>query len=211
MLSEKSADWSWVVCSNCGTTTIKGRFCMKCGSPLTQYAKSLYQYRFGVDVLGEKNVGKTSLIKKLVASSDVSAISDSTASGSWMIDKAEIIIDFKEVDGVHAALDDKMDAALLVFDLSNRRTFVKSLLFLEKLKMLPKPPHTFLIANKSDETSNRTVDQEEAADVAKAHGATYIEVSASNGYNVDLLREKLIKALLARRLEKIKRLLKNGQ
>nr|BAJ49027.1 small GTP-binding protein [Candidatus Caldarchaeum subterraneum] len=183
---------------------------MKCGSPLTSY-KSQYQYRFRVDVLGDKNVGKTSLIEKLVASSDVSAVSGSTTSGSWMIDKVEIIIDFRELDGVHAAPDDKMDAALLVFDLSNRRTFVKSLLFFEKLKMLPNPPSTFLIANKSDETGNRTVEEKEAADVAKAHGATYIEVSASNGFNVDLLREKLIKGLLADKLEKIKRLLKNGQ
>lgn len=155
-------------------------------------------------------MGKTTLIEKLVASSDVSAISGSTASGSWMIDKAEIIIDFKELDGVHAALDDKTDAALLVFDLSNRRTFVKSLLFLEKLKMLPNPPPTLLIANKSDEIGNRTVYQEEAADMAKAHGISFIEVSASNGYNIDLLREKLIKSLLARRLEKIKRLLNDG-
>lgn len=184
---------------------------MKCGAPLTQYTAAHYHYRFRVDVLGEKNVGKTSLIEKLVSSSNVSAALGSTTSGGWIIGNAEVVIDFRESDVMHASLDDKTDTAVLVFDLGNRRSFLKCLYFLQKLKTLPNPPPAFLVVNIKDETADREVNQQEAVEMVKSYGLTFIEVSTSTGHNIDKLRKELIRRLLNKKLEQVRRLLSDGQ
>ncbi|XP_051130202.1 ras-related protein RABB1c-like [Andrographis paniculata] len=77
-------------------------------------------------------------------------------------------------------------AALLVFDITRRKTFDDLTSWLEDARRDASPYMTImLVGNKSDLADRRVVSVEEAEQFAKEHGLIYIEASAKTAHNID--------------------------
>ena len=83
-------------------------------------------------------------------------------------------------------------AVILVFDITDRKTFEQIPKWLRDARM-EADPHcvAILIGNKSDLADRRTVSREEAEDFARIHELQYFETSALNG---DGIKEAFIRA-----------------
>jgi small GTP-binding protein len=82
---------------------------------------------------------------------------------------------------------------VLVFDLSSRDSFAQVKDYLDKARTAaPANARIFLIGNKSDMIENREVSRTQMYDFgAKIHATTTLEVSASTGEGITVLRETL--------------------
>lgn len=77
-------------------------------------------------------------------------------------------------------------AALLVFDVTSRTSFVNISHWLREARMNTSPQVTLvLVGNKVDLTEERQVTAEEAERFARENGLSYMEVSAKTGVNVE--------------------------
>lgn len=76
-------------------------------------------------------------------------------------------------------------AVLLVYDVTQRRTFSHALSWLREVRdFATRPPVVVLVGNKSDTEARREVTCDEAASFAAVHGLLFIETSALSGHNV---------------------------
>ena len=92
--------------------------------------------------------------------------------------------------------------AVLVFDVTNRESFVNVAKWLEDLSSgASKNIQIILVGNKSDLADSRAISPEEANELASAHNLPYFETSAKTGENVELVFETLARKVV----EKIKR------
>ena len=167
-----------------------------------------YDYLFKVLLLGDSDVGKSSLILRYTDDTFNSKLINS------------IGVDFKmkkkEIDGkiVKVQIWDTAgherfrsitysyyrgaNAIIIVFDLSDKKSFIS---ITEWLKQIEKHANTnvfkFLVGNKSDLVEERKVDYEEAKQYADEHELPYIETSAKEGVNITELFDSSIKSFLA--------------
>lgn len=87
---------------------------------------------------------------------------------------------------------------LLIFDMTNERSFVEVTNWIEQLRVHAycERPDVVLCANKSDLEPLRVVSEQRARDLAEKHGLVYVETSASTGQNVaravDILVERVM-------------------
>lgn len=80
----------------------------------------------------------------------------------------------------------KACAALLVFDLTRRESFLKLVSWLSELKDLADEHLVIiLVGNKSDLTHRRVITYDEAAAFARENNFLYMECSAKTGQNVE--------------------------
>ena len=86
--------------------------------------------------------------------------------------------------------------ALLVFDITKRKTFTELNTWLEEVKAAaPSNMVMLIVGNKYDLDNYREVSYSEASKFAKSVGLEYIETSAKNYHNVEKLFEKLSKKI----------------
>ncbi|XP_036397132.1 ras-related protein Rab-17-like [Megalops cyprinoides] len=80
-------------------------------------------------------------------------------------------------------------AALIVYDISNRESFMRAQLWLKELEKQYIPGETVvgLVANKSDLSSSRQVSQQEGRSLAENKGLLFMETSAKSGNQVSEL------------------------
>ncbi|MEM1942562.1 MAG: hypothetical protein QXO30_02285 [Candidatus Caldarchaeum sp.] len=202
-----SSAWSWVVCSKCGSRTISGKYCMRCGEPLTpagleRPVQAKYVYSFTVIVVGEDEVGKTTLINRLAGASERPSSSQELAK-SVRLDGFEINLGFKELAKGFVDGEGGFDAALVVFDLTRRITFIKSVHYIRRVREAGSDALVYIIGNKLDESS-RQVAYQEAAKISEETNTAYFETSAKLGHGIDDLSRKLLKDLLHRKLRSLK-------
>ena len=77
---------------------------------------------------------------------------------------------------------------LVVFDLTDSQSLKDVTFWLEEIdKHGNTHPSVILIGNKADKTSKRQVSEEEGHSFAKKHGLDYVECSALNALNINLV------------------------
>lgn len=87
-------------------------------------------------------------------------------------------------------------AAILVFDICNHSTFDSLSSWMEKLESAgPKGIIHIIVGNKSDLQDKRQVSREEVERFSASHDALYIEASARDNINVDLIFQEIAKIL----------------
>ena len=80
---------------------------------------------------------------------------------------------------------------VIVFDLTNKKSFLNVVNWLKDIKENFKSPSLILLGNKCDLTEKRTVSKKEAEDFAKEHNLIYFETSARQKININASFEKL--------------------
>ncbi|XP_055712838.1 ras-related protein Rab-27A-like isoform X3 [Phlebotomus papatasi] len=89
---------------------------------------------------------------------------------------------------------------LLIFDLTNERSFLEVQNWIEQLKFHAycETPDIVLCGNKCDLEHLRVVSESRARHFADRHGMPYLETSASTGKNVEKAVEVLVERVMAR-------------
>ena len=167
-----------------------------------------YDYLFKILLLGDSDVGKSSLILRYTDETFNSKLVNS------------IGVDFKmkkrEIDGkiIKVQIWDTAgherfrtitygyyrgaNAIIIVFDLSDKKSFIS---ITEWLKQIEKHANEnvfkFLVGNKSDLVDKRQITYEEAKQYADEHDLPYIETSAKEGININELFDSSIKTFLS--------------
>ena len=166
-----------------------------------------YDYLFKVLLLGDSDVGKSSLILRYTEETFNSKLVNS------------IGVDFKmkkkEIDGkiIKVQIWDTAgherfrsitysyyrgaNAIIIVFDLSDKKSFISITDWLKQIEKHAKENvFKFLVGNKSDLIDERKVTYEEAKQYADEHDLPYIETSAKEGININELFDTSIKTFL---------------
>ena len=167
-----------------------------------------YDYLFKVLLLGDTDVGKSSLILRYTEETFNSKLVNS------------IGVDFKmkkkEIDGkiIKVQIWDTAgherfrsitysyyrgaNAIIIVFDITDKKSFLSITEWLKQIEKHAKENvFKFLVGNKSDLAEERKVTFEEAKEYADKHDLPYIETSAKEGININELFESSIKSFLS--------------
>ena len=99
----------------------------------------------------------------------------------------------------------KADAFILVYDITSIQSFNNLYQYYDNFKFALNEieekynkKFIYIVGNKYDLRVNRSVNENDAINLAKRYNAKYIECSAKNGYNVDRLFEYIIQDILKR-------------
>lgn len=162
-------------------------------------------------LVGEKEVGKSSLINKYVNGKFL-FFNNSSDESDVKIKKLDLDENFCAELSIHDPMHEEKlgkisknyykDAhgALVVFDLTKKITFNKVNYWLKEIKSnAPKDIILCLLGNKSDLTYDREVDYETAK--ALADDNLYYEVSAKSGNNISLAFEQLTYGIIEKQNE----------
>ena len=154
-----------------------------------------------VIIIGDSRTGKTSLMLRhcdgRFASDVTSTIGIDYRSDSYILDGRHYMMQIWDTAGQERFQDitnsyyRDIDAALIVFDLSNRKTFESIPAWHRRLyARITKPPIVILIGNKSDLTA--TVSLSEIQNMAAELGIpSYIQSSAKDGAGINDIFEQL--------------------
>lgn len=161
-------------------------------------------------LIGTTNVGKTSIVSKLV-SGEFNPASTPTLSSQYSqysLDHDGVTVDFQIWD---TAGDEKFRsiapmfyrdarAAFLVFALDSLQSFREIGYYHQTLSNIEKIEDiaVFVVGNKLDLAQSRAVSFEQGEEYARSIGATYIEVSAKNGTGIEELFGTAAKEVLER-------------
>ena len=152
-----------------------------------------FNYKF--IIIGSSGVGKTAIMKKLVentfspdAQSTIGVEFDST---TIEVDGQSIKLQIWDTAGqerfrsIAKAYFRNAVGVILVFDITERKTFDDVNIWLNDVKTLCDPSAVvILIGNKSDLTQTRVVSITEAENFASHHQISYLETSARLGDNI---------------------------
>ena len=175
---------------------------------MTDLISQDYDYLFKVLLLGDTDVGKSSLILRYTEETFNSKLVNS------------IGVDFKmkkkEIDGkiIKVQIWDTAgherfrsitysyyrgaNAIIIVFDITDKKSFLSITEWLKQIEKHAKENvFKFLVGNKSDLAEERKVSFEEAKEYADKHDLPYIETSAKEGININELFESSIKSFLS--------------
>lgn len=155
--------------------------------------------------MGDSGVGKSSIATR-IACDTFTAFTDATIGASFfgkMIEKDNQSYKFNIWD---TAGQEKYsclvplyyrncDAALIVYDITNRNSFKKAISSIKELRTNSSVSAILLIGNKSDLHEKRTVTTTEASDYCNENDIMFIETSAKNNINIQKILLNLIDKL----------------
>ncbi len=167
-----------------------------------------YDYLFKVLLLGDSDVGKSSLILRYTDETFNSKLVNSIGVDFKMkkkeIDGKVIKVQIWDTAGherfrsITYSYYRGANAIIIVFDLSDKKSFIS---ITEWLKQIEKHANEnvfkFLVGNKSDLVDKRQITYEEAKQYADEHDLPYIETSAKEGININELFDSSIKTFLS--------------
>ena len=172
----------------------------------------MYNYLFKFVVVGDTNVGKSCLLHRL-KNKRFFPVHETTVGVDFFvytlhIEDKEIKLQIWDTAGqemynsITRIYYKDTNACLLIFDVSNRDSFINCSKWLKKIK---EENSTYamitLIGNKIDKTHDRTVSKKEAEEFAERNGINYIETSAKDGTNCSLAFSKTCYQILYRMTE----------
>ena len=159
-------------------------------------------------LVGESQVGKTSLINQYVNNEFdgdyLMTIGNDKITKDIKINEEQLKLEIWDSIG-HESLRSankifmkNTDIALIVYDITNRQSFVNLNEFYEELININKRDKMIIgiAANKSDLYENTEVNREEGEEYAKKINALYFESTATDHENVVNIFEELIKAYI---------------
>ena len=167
-----------------------------------------YDYLFKVLLLGDSDVGKSSLILRYTEETFNSKLVNSIGVDFKMkkeeIDEKVIKVQIWDTAGhekfraITYSYYRGANAIIIVFDLSDKKSFISITEWLKQIEKHAKENvFKFLVGNKSDLVEERKVTFKEAKDYADKHNLPYIETSAKEGININELFESSIKSFLS--------------
>ncbi|KAF9272495.1 hypothetical protein BGZ68_002356, partial [Mortierella alpina] len=162
-----------------------------------------YDHLFKVVMTGDSGVGKSNLMSRL-SRGDFNLDSRSTigvdfAARHFLIDTTVIKAQIWDAAGqeryraITSAYYRGAVCAMVVYDTTKRATFESVERWLEELREFA--DHnivTVLVGNKSDLSHRRVVSTDEATRFAELHGLSFIETSALDTSNVELMFQRLL-------------------
>ncbi len=149
----------------------------------------MYSYLFKYIIIGDSNVGKSSIVLRLTdnrfQSNHDFTIGVEFGSKNINIDNQTIKLHIWDTAGQEAfrsitrSYYRNVAGVLLVYDITNRESFNQISHWLEEIKYHNQkyPPTIMLIANKSDLQHLRKVSTEEGQEFAKQHNLLFVETS----------------------------------
>lgn len=156
-------------------------------------SKSTYRYI----LIGDSEVGKSSLMlqfteRQFNTQHDMT-LGVEMGSRAVKINNKEIKLEIWDTAGQESYLSITRsyyrgaDGCLLVYDISNRRSFDSLSMWLSEAKQNSNNPNLviLMIGNKADLEANRQVGREEAQQFAEANQLTFLELSAKNHSEVE--------------------------
>lgn len=87
------------------------------------------------------------------------------------------------------------DAALIVYDITNRETYKKAISSIDELRNNSSVSAIIIIGNKSDLESERRVTNKEAKEFCETNDVIFLETSAKNNINIKEILTTLIEKL----------------
>ncbi len=157
--------------------------------------------RFKVVLLGDPEVGKTSLIQRYVshAFSEVYQktigmsvakhpeffIMDGFGSIEVQLTIWDIMGQRPSLELLHGAYFEGAKGALAVFDVTRRKSFEAVRYWVEQVRKVEPRMPILVIGNKTDLVDRQDVSDEEAREGCKAMGLAYLPASAKTGLNVE--------------------------
>jgi small GTP-binding protein len=158
-----------------------------------------------VMLLGDADVGKTSVILNYIsnvrAGTTVNTIGVDYKRKSMKVRGQEIDLEIWDTGGqdrfraLGVAYYRRADAMVLFFDVSSRETFMHVQTWAESIRANSSreaPVPVFLVGNKIDLSSERTVEREEAESAAASLGFPYHETSVASGEGISELFTSLV-------------------
>lgn len=136
-------------------------------------------------VVGARGVGKSALVHRLLKNEFLEDYKETRMSAmrEAIINESSVYVtDMPGYEDAPAALKhlpDNTSAALIVFSVTDKKSFDDLSALIEKIREKMKGP-VILIGNKTDLIASREVTRADAANFAKKMNLTYIEVSAKN-------------------------------
>ncbi|XP_023664909.1 ras-related protein Rab-39B-like [Paramormyrops kingsleyae] len=160
--------------------------------------EAIWIYQFRLIVIGDSTVGKSCLLRRFTEGR-FTDVSDPTVGVDFFARLIEIepgkriklqlwdTAGQERFRSITRAYYRNSVGGLLIFDLTNRRSFqhLKNWLDEAKMHMQPYQIVFLLVGHKCDLTNLRQVSREEAEQTALAFGMKYIETSAKDGVNVE--------------------------
>jgi GTPase SAR1 family protein len=186
---------------------------MVCGATLDQVVvkpptSTTYSYSFNVLFLGDEGVGKTSLIKRLAYGGlDTAEGLERGVEKTFEFDELSMTLAMSEKAYEVSRIEGPYDLAVIVFDLSRRNTFLKTLRYARIVNETSPRPQLLIVGNKRD-LFPRSVNYSESLKTAAELGADYVETSALTGEGLKKLQVKILKRLISQRLERLKEMTK---
>lgn len=165
------------------------------------------KYILKICLLGEANVGKTSLVYRFIENKfrenykstlgvnllkkdlDVEGYG-STSAQIWDLGGQE---SFRSLRKLYL---EGANGALVIFDVTKRKTFEKLEEWIQSFKEARGEQPLVLIGNKTDLTDKLKVDEKEAVDYAQKNKMTLVLTSAKTGENVEKAFNELMKVIL---------------
>ena len=163
-------------------------------------------FKFKICLLGERSVGKTSLVYRFVENKfqeDYKATLGVTMlQKSLDIDGYSVSANIWDLGGQDSVKKlrrlylEGSKGALIIFDLTNKESFEKLGVWIQDFREHRGEKPFCLIGNKADLKDQIVVTEEEASLLAKEHGVNLIITSAKTGENVETAFVSLSKSVL---------------
>ena len=164
------------------------------------------KYIIKITLLGEKNVGKTSLVYRYIENKfrenykatlgvnllkkDMEVDGNAVSAQIWDLGGQD---SFRSLRKLYL---EGANGALVIFDLTDRKTFDKLNEWIESFRDIRGDQPIALIGNKSDLENQRKITDKEASDYAVNNNLELILTSAKTGQNVEEAFIKLTKRIL---------------
>lgn len=161
---------------------------------------------FKVVVIGAAGVGKTSIVRRLCENSFLEGYKTTIGSDFYVkkldLEQALVNLSVWDLAGeerfkfVLPTFCKGAQGALIVFDLSRRRSYINITSYIELLWNITGQIPCILIGNKSDLLDQRAVNEEEAKGYGTQCNMSYYETSAKDNVNVYQIFEELANQMI---------------
>ncbi|CDW84508.1 gtpase ypt3 [Stylonychia lemnae] len=166
-----------------------------------------YDYLFKLVMIGDSRVGKTNLLMRYTKdefdNNTVTTVGVQFARKMIQLENKQIVKAqiwdtagqerYRSISNVYYR---GASGALLVYDITDRKSFQNTSLWLKELRQhADNNLVVLLVGNKVDLVEKREVTKEEAAQFAEDQHLAFVETSALDGNNVDLAYERVIKEI----------------
>ena len=166
-----------------------------------------YDEKIKVMLLGDSNVGKTSIIKRFCknefTTSFIATIGLDFETKYIKINKRIINMQIWDTAGqerykvLAKNYYNQSDGFIIVYDITDIKTFNSVANWIEQIKEIANDNvKSILIGNKSDLENSRVISTEEGKELAKKYNIDFYETSAQKGNNIDIVFDSLAKKIL---------------